>query len=357
MRCIPARDFSVGKAFLWKGAIYDDPPYQRESFVWSVAKQQRFLDSLLNGFDVPKIYLHDLRGRHPTRVYAVIDGKQRLNTIWQFLEDGLPLADDFTIEPANTPDVPPGVTAPLAGARFSDLAPFWQKAFKRTALAVVLVQDATEEDIEDLFSRLNSGEPLNAAEKRNARGGDMAALVRVVARRPFIVDTLGWTRSRFQHLELATRLLLLDQADRAGGPLPDIGGRALDAFVESNRRLAAAERDDLLARVDAGLGLMERVFDNADPLLARQPPLPLYYLFLREVERTDDAAVDRLRASLEGFQRERLAALEGPNDQPDGTIVEFTQLGAQRPTDCGSLGRRLDILMERFRAAEPVATR
>jgi len=176
MHCVPARDFSVGKALRWRGAIYDDPPYQRESYVWSLAKQQLFIDSLLNGFDVPKIYLHDLRGLHPTKVYAVVDGKQRLNTIWRFLGDEFPLAEDFRIEPANAPPLPPDVTPPRAGSRFSEFDPAWREALRTTFLSVVLIRDATEDDIEDLFARLNSGEPLSAAERRNARGGDMAAL-------------------------------------------------------------------------------------------------------------------------------------------------------------------------------------
>ena len=50
------------KAYLWRSAIQEKPPYQRESSVWSLEKQQLFIDSLLNGYDVPKIYLHDLRG-------------------------------------------------------------------------------------------------------------------------------------------------------------------------------------------------------------------------------------------------------------------------------------------------------
>ena len=55
---------------------------ERESGVWSTEKKQLFLDSLFNGFDIPKIYLHDLRGNDPRYDFAVIDGKQRLHAIW-----------------------------------------------------------------------------------------------------------------------------------------------------------------------------------------------------------------------------------------------------------------------------------
>src|SRR5919198_2448554 len=174
MRCRLAHDFTVAKVLAWRHALYDDPPYQRQSAVWSLDRQQRFIDSLLNGYDVPKIYLHDLRGQHPTRVYALVDGKQRVTTIWRFLRDEFPLSPSFQVEEANLPELPPGTPPPLAGQRFSELHPAWQAVLRGTGLSVVLIQNATEEDIEELFARLNNGQPLNAAEKRNARGGEMA---------------------------------------------------------------------------------------------------------------------------------------------------------------------------------------
>src|SRR5215210_3593051 len=115
MRCVPAHDFNVAKAMAWRSAIHDDPPYQRESSVWSLDKQQLFVDSLLNGYDVPKIYLHDLRGLQPTKVYAIVDGKQRLTTIWRFLRDELALAPDYKTIQANIPDEAAAARPPMAG--------------------------------------------------------------------------------------------------------------------------------------------------------------------------------------------------------------------------------------------------
>lgn len=179
MRCDPAHHFTVAKALAWRSAIDDDPPYQRPSDAWSIGQRQRFIDSLINGYDVPKIYLHDLRGRHPTRVYAVVDGKQRLNAIWSFLTDELPLADDFRVEPANLPHLPGLIdaTPPAGPMRFSELHRSWQAMLLRTYLSVVLIRHATEDDIEELFSRLNDGSPLDAERRaeldraRHARHG------------------------------------------------------------------------------------------------------------------------------------------------------------------------------------------
>src|SRR5215471_21057116 len=76
-----------------------EPDYQRIGGIWTREKRELLLDSLLNGFDVPKLYFHEFvppkqKGSRKYR-YAIIDGKQRLQTIWDFIDDKITLADDF----------------------------------------------------------------------------------------------------------------------------------------------------------------------------------------------------------------------------------------------------------------------
>lgn len=75
------------------------PDYQRISGVWTREKRQLLIDSLLNGYDVPKFYFHAFTPSRTKGVrtyrYAIIDGKQRLQAIWEFINDELPLAEDF----------------------------------------------------------------------------------------------------------------------------------------------------------------------------------------------------------------------------------------------------------------------
>lgn len=356
MRCVPAHDFTVAKALAWRSAIADDPPYQRESSIWSLEKQQLFVDSLLNGYDVPKIYLHDLRGRHPTRVYAVVDGKQRLTTIWRYLGGEFGLADDFAIEPANLPDLPDGVTHPRAGQRFADLHPAWQRVLRQTYLAVVLIQNATESDIEDLFSRLNNGEPLNAAEKRNAIGGDAAAIVRGLAGHRFFADRVRFANQRYQHRDAAARLLALEDAALGNRPdLPDLGGRALDEFIRANRRLTPARRRALRGRVEAVLDRLAEVFESRDPLLATQAVVPLLYLVAASIdEGAPDGWQGALRRALTGFHDERRAALAHPEAEQDPALREYNRLLHAGAHDARNVAGRRRILVDRLRAADPV---
>lgn len=355
MRCVPAHDFTLSKAMAWRSAIADDPPYQRESSIWSLEKQQLFVDSLLNGYDVPKLYLHDLRGTHPTRVYAIVDGKQRLTTIWRFLADEFPLADDFKIEPANLPELPGGVPHPAAGQRFSQLHPAWQQVLHTTYLAVVLIQNATEEDIEDLFSRLNNGEPLNAAEKRNATSGDATKLVRAIVAHRFFRERVRFTNTRYHHHDAAARLLVIESAALLGAStLPDLRSRALDRFIKANRRIPTARRREFRDRAWAHLDRMCEVFIPHDPLLSSQASPQLYYLVARQVsEAAPHGWETALRDGLAGFQEDRLAQLQHPEEEQDPVLREFSELMHTGANEARSLSRRLAILVRRLRESSP----
>jgi hypothetical protein len=247
MRCEPAHHFTVAKARAWRSAIDDEPAYQRSGDVWTHAQRQRFIDSLLNGYDVPKIYLHDLRGQHPTKVYAVVDGKQRLTSIWSYLADGFALADDFHIEAPPSEADAAGAREPAGPVRFSALDPWWQRRLLGTYLSVVLIRDAGEADIDELFARLNAGEPLTGAEARNAIAGDMSALIRALAARPELRALLTFPDARGAYREVAAAALALEVARRSGEPGDvDLGPAALDAFVRRWRVVAAGDRETLV---------------------------------------------------------------------------------------------------------------
>lgn len=328
MRCEPAHYFTVAKALTWRSAIDDDPPYQRASDVWSLDQRQLFIDSLLNGFDVPKIYLHDLRGRHPRKVYAVVDGKQRLTTIWSFLQDGFALADTFQMEPENMPDVPATASTPAGALRFSQLDASWRAVLLDTFLSVVLIRDATQDDIEELFSRLNNGAPLGPAERRNALGGEMASLIREIAGRPAFAELLSFSNGRLLHLELAAQVLALEDARRRGPrEEPDLSPDGLDAFVRARRRLSLPEREGLLPAIDRRLAASAEVFRAADPLLASADAALRYLRFAWEVLGDDPtpATTDRVRTFLDGLRRQ--ARHHGP-DSANGAGPRLAELHA-----------------------------
>lgn len=71
-----------------------DPPYQRRS-VWTPKDRRFFLDTIFRGYPCPPIFLHKVTGTDDKTKYAVVDGKQRLQTLFKFVDGGVALADDF----------------------------------------------------------------------------------------------------------------------------------------------------------------------------------------------------------------------------------------------------------------------
>ena len=155
-----------------KADIELEPEYQRIGGIWTHEKRQLLIDSLMNGFDVPKLYFHEFvppqKKRGKTYRYAIIDGKQRLQTIWDFIDGKLFLAEDFNYLRDDSVEA--------GGLDYSTLASRYPKVkarFDATTLDIITIRTNDIELIEDMFSRLNEAVPLNAPEKRGALGGPL----------------------------------------------------------------------------------------------------------------------------------------------------------------------------------------
>lgn len=143
-----------------------DAEYQRAD-VWSQPQQALLIDSIMRGFDIPKIFLRKLPDGSPY-LFDVIDGKQRLTAIWKFISDDFCLLSDLD----QFPDL-----GNLGGMRWSDLPDDAKDRFQFTNITVSKIEDATKDEIHELFLRLQKGEPLNAAERRNAMSGPVRDFV------------------------------------------------------------------------------------------------------------------------------------------------------------------------------------
>ncbi len=75
------------------GQLDLDPTYQRRS-VWSPRDRRFFLDTIFRGYPSPSIFLHKQIIEGQT-VYAVVDGKQRLQTIISFTQNKIAMASDY----------------------------------------------------------------------------------------------------------------------------------------------------------------------------------------------------------------------------------------------------------------------
>ena len=76
------------------GQLDLDPPYQRRS-VWTRKDKQFFLDTVFRNYPSPAIFLHKTINDSGQATYHVVDGKQRTQTILDFVADRIRIANDF----------------------------------------------------------------------------------------------------------------------------------------------------------------------------------------------------------------------------------------------------------------------
>lgn len=95
----PLRTNTVAYVERMRDTIELDPLYQRQGEVWPRSKQRLLIDSIINQFDIPKIYFHQhsvpIQVGNKKIKYSLVDGRQRLEAVWDFLDGKFALSDDF----------------------------------------------------------------------------------------------------------------------------------------------------------------------------------------------------------------------------------------------------------------------
>ena len=150
--------------------------YQKPS-VWTKALKQMLIDSILRDFDIPKIYLH----KTSDDTFDVIDGQQRIRTIWSFYDDEFALPKDA--EPVN------GIV--VANKKYSELHMDIATIIDSYNLDFVILDNEDEDEIREMFLCLQNGTSLKAQEKRNAMPGQMRDFIKKVSEHEFFQKVLA----------------------------------------------------------------------------------------------------------------------------------------------------------------------
>lgn len=325
-----------------------DPPYQRRGHLWSATDKAYLIDSIINGFDVPKVYVADFtyletklnRKRLP---YAIIDGKQRFEAIFDFFDGKITLNDDFVYRENST--------LKLGGLGYKDLVqkhPEIAELFDTYNLSVMSVITNDTTLINELFVRLNRSKPLTGAEIRNAMAGRASEVARQMAKHQFFTEYVAFQVQRGQDLNAAMKLLLFEFT----GKPQETKKTTLDAFVknaEKNRsKLEVAAR-----RAYSALDDLTSIFLPRDRLLASSGLLPVYYWFIHGLNFEEYPAVRDFLVNFERDRKENRQRADGgaSRKQIDSELLEYDQLN-RNTNDINSHVRRIEILQNRFRARD-----
>jgi hypothetical protein len=131
-----------------------NPWYQRRS-VWKPPQKAYLINTLFEQKPIPSLYIrHSLDLDAEKSIREVVDGQQRIRSVLEFVDDAFG---------AKHPAHPTKV-------KYSQLRRTEVESFKLTSISVGYLLGATDQDVIEIFGRLNSvAKTLNPQEKRNAR--------------------------------------------------------------------------------------------------------------------------------------------------------------------------------------------
>jgi hypothetical protein len=179
-----------------------DPPYQRRS-VWNQAYKDNFIDTILMQYPAPAIFLYEEVSDDGRSSYHVVDGKQRLTSVFEFAKGDFPVSED-------------SIVSHLRGKKLEQLSVDDRTAFWTYQFSVEYLPTNEESVINGIFERINKNTAkLTRQELRHARlNGLFITAAEDAAERMFKKLPEGFprlesqSRKQMKDVELVANLLL-----------------------------------------------------------------------------------------------------------------------------------------------------
>ena len=165
-----------------KGYYNFDLPIQRRAGIWNKKELSLFIDSILRLYP---IYPALLNKHSDTKTLDVVDFKQRFTGLVDFVNNKFALSKD--LKSVNID----GVEYEIAGKKFKKLDDAVKERFYSRDISVITMIDATSEEINDIFDRINMGHPLANGHKRSTIESDETRdIIYKLAAHPFFEKVL-----------------------------------------------------------------------------------------------------------------------------------------------------------------------
>lgn len=308
-----------------KSKINTNPDYQRPS-VWTKSQKQLLIDSILREYDIPKIYIHQVKPGY----YDVVDGQQRIRAIFSFLENEFPLPKDS--DPVNGVEV--------ANKYYKDLDIDTSNIIDSYNLDFIILDNETEDEIREMFLRLQNGTSLKAQEKRNAIPSKMRDFVKHVACHRFF-ESVNFSNSRFTFDLIAAQMCLLS----LNGNICNIKDKDLNEMYWSRKDFDENSKE--AKNITKILDYLYKMFPKKTPELKRYSVISLFILLMDIMpnydirDREDDIAnwfID--------FEYERLVDEKKEDEDQNPKLVIYHEKISNSSDTLDSLLYRHNLLKE-----------
>lgn len=307
-----------------------NPTWQRGP-TWTYPRQVLLIDSILRGMDIPKIYLRKLDAPN-SHFYDAVDGQQRIRAIYEFQRGSFAL---------NYPESLPSIgNFKVAGKKYAELHRDLQIKFNNFEVSVAEIISATNDEITNLFSRLQMGVSLNPAELRNAMQGPMRHVIDAIATSHDFFAESKIPDTRYKRQDYISLLFAIALNNGA----TDIKAPDLKKMVAD---FSSADKTSQVLRLSEIVGDALELLKGVDKKLKRRITqkwlfVDLCWLIMQNQAKGKQINVDELAENFDLFEDLRREYTRRPED-----LIELEKNFAAKPN---KMNRHLYDYIMAFRA-------
>lgn len=221
----------------------------QRGYVWDLKRKSLLIESMIIGYPIPAFYAK----RDESKVFDMLDGKQRSSAICGYLNN------EYALE---------GVSEEYEGKYFSDLPEEVQDDIISYSLTVYYFEDITDEEVNEMFYRLNNGKALTAIELTRVKAKSFDKIKELSAHGIFTEALKESQLNRYTNEDIVIKALVMLNCEK-----PDLKNEFIRPYI-----IETEITDEMAAEVTTALN---RIRATHDQLLANGLIKPAKKLYTR----------------------------------------------------------------------------
>lgn len=233
-----------------KGIARYDSAVQR-TLVWTVEQKSLLIHSLIINAPVPPMYCVSYKEDDKT-YYDFMDGKQRSHAISEFMSGDYELTDVPELEMED------GTIIDINGLKYEDLSESMKDSIKNYSITIYVYDDITDDQMSDIFFRLNNGKSLTAIEKTRVKAKSLEQIQNVANHNLFseVLTDKAFAKYTNEDIVIKSFIMLKEQE-------PCLDTKVLSGFVE-NTEITDKEVENLNSIFDRIQNVRKMILDDED---------------------------------------------------------------------------------------------
>ena len=213
------------------GSITFDNAIQR-GYVWDIKRKSLLIESMILGYPIPAFYAK----RDEGKVFDMLDGKQRSSAITEYLNNEYALT---------------GVGEDYEGKYFADLPEKVQDEIISYSLTVYYFEGITDEEVNEMFYRLNNGKALTAIELTRVKAKSFEKIKELAKHEIFTAALKDTQLNKYTNEDIVIKALVMLNREK-----PSLENKHIRPYI-----IETVISDDMAAAVNTALTRIKYAHD------------------------------------------------------------------------------------------------